>query len=270
MRFVLHYLIDFVDNKRFLARGYPRSRHEPDAVLETPKETCAIKARNFGDPMGGMMKKSFFAAICLTLSGCIGGTPVFSEVAKFDALPTAPQGIKLALVPLNDQEGDIEFSTYRQTVKARMEAQGFQIVEDPTHAELWAFFDYGVGDPRSESFSYPIFGQTGGGTTYHSGTVNSSAGSATFSGTSTQMPSFGFVGSGNGTRTVYDRFFVLEIVDPSRSTQEKVEIVYRSNVRSSGSSGTFLPISECVFEAVFEEFRGTGSKKITGRKCFKG
>ena len=215
------------------------------------------------------MKKGILVAACLGLSGCMGGTQVFSEVAKFDSLPAAPQGIKLALVPLNDQEGDIEFTSYSSAMKPRLEAQGFQVVDDPSKADLWAFFDYGVGDPRTENFSYPLFGQTGGGTTYHSGTVSSSSGSATFSGTSTQMPTFGVVGSGSGSRTVYDRFFTLEIVDPLNSTQDKVDVLYKADVRSSGSSGTFLPISDCIFEAVFDEFRGTGARKVTGKKCLK-
>lgn len=209
--------------------------------------------------------------VLLALSGCMGmGTYVDSQVARFDALPASSQSLKLAIVPLDHQQGDIEFRSYADSLGARLSAQGFSIVEDPVSADLIAFFDYGVGSGRDETFSYPIIGQTGGGTTFHSGTVSSAAGTATFSGSSTTMPSFGVVGAGSGSRRVYDRFFTLEIIDPRASDAKNVEVLYRSEVNTAGSSGTFLPISECVFDAVFEEFRGTGARNTRNGDCYKG
>lgn len=135
--------------------------------------------------------------------------------------------------------------------------------------------DYGVVGSRQITGSTPIYGQTGGGTTYHSGTASAygTGGSAygAYNGYSYTAPTYGIVGSVPYSITLHDRFFHLKIFDAKKSTGSNLFGVYEGTVRSSGKSATFATVSECLMDALFDDFYATGTDRITldAQKCMR-
>jgi hypothetical protein len=107
----------------------------------------------------------------------------------------------------------------------------------------------------------PIYGQTGGGTSYSSGTVTSGYGGyASYSGTTYTAPTFGQVGSVPYSQKMYGRNLDLSIIDDRRSSKNNVVKVYEGRVASSGSSADIAVVLPTMIEALFKDFPGQSGK----------
>lgn len=71
-----------------------------------------------------------------------------------------------------------KFAAYKRKFESKLLGVGYQIEKDPNKAGYIALVAFGIDDGKTSTVSTPIFGQTSGGTTYSSGTVYGSGGSA--------------------------------------------------------------------------------------------
>ena len=100
------------------------------------------------------------AAALALLAGC---APTFeARVARFQSLP-APSGQTFAIQAADKRKaGGLEFSSYANTVRQRLLANGFA-ESGPGSASLVVILDYGVGAPREKIETRPGFGYGGFG-----------------------------------------------------------------------------------------------------------
>lgn len=199
------------------------------------------------------------------LAGCVG--PVHTRVERFDSLPPQTAGKTVLFLPSKQQETSAEFTSYARSVAARLTPLGFRQVDDFARADYAVFLNYGISGTRTVTEQVPIYGQTGGGTTYQSGSVTAygTRGPAygTYSGTSYTTPSYGVVGMIPSTSTQHSRYLVMKMIDVRASTPEKLVAAYEGQVSSEGTTGSFAAVSECMFDALFKQFRRTGGESVT-------
>jgi hypothetical protein len=71
----------------------------------------------------------------------------------------------------------LEWKSYKPAFESQFQKQGF-VISNEEGADYIAFVTYGIGDPKTtpNAKSVPIYGSTGGGTTYHSGSVSTMSG----------------------------------------------------------------------------------------------
>lgn len=195
------------------------------------------------------------ACAVLVLSFLAGCAVVRSQVAVFHELPVKAEPIKYALMPLKEQEGSLEHKSYERLVKTELDKKGF--TETPlVDAEVVVFLDYGIDSGKEMVSSYPIIGRTGTSSSYSSGSVSSYGGYATYSGTTYNTPTYGVVGTGARTDTVFSRYLRLDILDKNALTNGKVSKLYEAKVMSAGTSGQIAVVMPQMLKALFEDFPG--------------
>ena len=213
----------------------------------------------------------FYAALSvLLLAGCVR-----SDVTRFHNLPKSGGGKTIVILPSDPaKKGGIEFRTYAQIVAAYFAKNGYVVLPPSNpNADFAAFFDYSIGAGKTGVGSTPIIGQTGGGTTYQSGTITGStygggytSYSGTYSGYSYTAPTYGVVGSQTYSYTTYGRMVRLDILDAKKSTKDNPVKVFEGTVKSRGSSGQITVVMPAMIEALFKNFPGESGKsaKIFG------
>ena len=197
------------------------------------------------------------------LSGC---SAVHSNVSQFHKMDSAPPGT-FSFVPLDKQKGSLEFETYAKQTSKYLRQNGYTEVKKDDNWRYGVFFSYGVGAPQTISGVMPLYGSTGGGTAYHSGTVSTYGGSyGSYSGTTTAAPSYGIVGSMPYRNTDYPRHFKLLILDRAQPLSDgHFQTVYEGTVTSTGSSDTFAQVGGCMIRSLFEDFPGKSGETRTSR-----
>lgn len=194
----------------------------------------------------------------LIFSGC--ATNVHSNVVRFHMLPPIGEQRSFVIVPSKEQDGSIEFATYANQIALKFIEYGWRAA-DIIDSDYAVFLSYGIGDGQTVSSSVPIFGQTGGGTSYTTGTVRSNSGGySTYSGTTTAPPTFGQTGSIPITSTQYSRNLVMTILDARSLEHDKPKVVFEGRVKSRGSSGEISVIMPNMIEALFKKFPGESGK----------
>ena len=210
----------------------------------------------------GVMRTIVLAALVLTLAAC---QQVRTESTKFNQLPSDVASRHFILLPYDGQRGSLEYRMYAESISKRLKNLGLSEVKDIELADYAVFFDYGVGQTRQITGSVPIYGQTGGGMTSHSGTISTfGSGGGTFgsyAGQSYSPLTFGVVGMSSYTRRETDRYFELSMVDLAQSSEDNIINAFEGVVTSSGTSTQFLPVSECLFDSLFDDFYASGSRK---------
>ncbi|WP_370153668.1 DUF4136 domain-containing protein [Ferrovibrio sp.] len=206
-------------------------------------------------------------SIIFILAGCV--TTVSTDVNRFTS-PNLPQdltGKTFVFVKLDKQEGSVEYDTHAALISEYLEKLGWRRTEDMRGADYAVSFFYGQGNGQTVSREIPIYGQTGGGTSYTSGTVNAYGGSGyrygSYSGTTYTPPTYGVVGSTTQTETTYARFLDVAIYDWQKSIHgNKLVGVWEGKANSTGSSSTFAAVSKCMIKAVFSDFRKSGTENV--------
>lgn len=156
----------------------------------------------------------------------------------------------------------LEFQLYKTKIEQRLSLAGYSVT--PTAAaDQVALVAYGIDTGQTSAVSTPIFGQTGGGTSYHSGTVYGSGGSAAYSGTSYSMPRYGVVGSYTGAQTTYGRAIAIDIIKISKDKTDAVKPLYQGRVISRGSCGAISEVFDEMLEIMFKSFPGESGKSKT-------
>jgi hypothetical protein len=198
------------------------------------------------------------------LSGC--ATPrIQSDVAVFHQMTaTVGSDATFAILPWRkENEDSLEFASYAQLVATYLRGKGLTVVEQGRPARYAVFFDYGVDDGRTETYSYviPTWGRTGysGSTTY--GSVTTYGNTATFNATTTASPTYGVTGyvPATGSYTVFRRFVRVDVIDLA-DTAGKPKKVYEGRLKSEGSCGNLSVLMPAFAEVLFGEFPGQSGR----------
>lgn len=220
-----------------------------------------------------MGRKALIILAALVVAGCapVEQPPhVVSTITPFHQLSASPvSGKKMAILAHPaDRQTSLEFATYRDKMKAKFSERGINVIENPLEADWLAFLSYGIdnGTQQYEVISVPVFGQTGGGATYHSGTVSGSGGGfGSYSGTSYTMPTFGVTSytAQTVTSTTFQRNLALDIVDRASLDKGAPVKLYEGRLVSRGSCGSLAGVFDALIDALFQYWPGVSGKPQT-------
>jgi len=189
----------------------------------------------------------------ILLNGCAG--LIKSDIAVFHVLPDTPQPTSYAFIPLKDQEGSLEYETYKGLI--RTELTKYQYTEVPIErAEVVVAFGYGIDTGKDKISSIPQYGQTGVSSSTTYGTISTYGNYGTYSGATIYTPTFGVTGYQTVSQTQYTRQVWLHIVDNESLRRGKVKKVYEANVVSRGSSSQIAKVMPALIKAIFKKFPG--------------
>ena len=214
-----------------------------------------------------MGRLSIVLILSAVLVGCAGMKAVSTQSTMFYDNSYQPVGsVHVMSGDSNVSNNSLEFKAYKSKLEAKLTSVGHTVIDDPSDAKYIAFFTYGIDDGKDNNLSLAQYGQTGGGTTYSSGTVNSSGGdSATYSGTSYQMPTYGQVGTTNIKITTYKRIIAVDMVDAETVANEEPRIIYEGRTNSTGTCGVIGEVIDEMIEAMFTDFPSESGKNRTLR-----
>lgn len=213
-----------------------------------------------------MKKLLILLALFALLSGC--ASYVDTNVTAFHDLGRPVSGATYAVVPYEKQIGDLEFETYAKLAKAELNKLG--MVETPLQkAKYGVFMLYGIDDGQQVASSYPIIGQTGVASSNTTGNMVSLGNTAYYSGRTYNTPTYGVVGSGTRIDVAYKRSVDVCIVEVAKSTASHVQIVYKANAFSYGSTGQLSKVMPAIVKGVFEDFPGKSGEVRVSRQTLE-
>jgi hypothetical protein len=215
--------------------------------------------------MGGMMSRLLWIAIFSILS--VGCTQVRSEVTRFHTLPPKAAGETFIVLPYKSQEGSLEFQQYASLVERQMVQKGYRMASKSESFDYAIFIDYAIDGGRTTTSNVPIWGQTGGGTSYSTGSVMGSYGATpytgTYSGSTYTPPTYGVTGHVPVTSTTFARVLSIHIVDGKQSTKDNLVTRFEGRARSAGSSANLPQVLPLMIEALFRDFPGVSGQTTT-------
>ncbi len=154
---------------------------------------------------------------------------------------------------------------YTARIAAYLEKYGWRQVQR-ADADCLIGYGFGVTDGKRGDSSVPIFGQTGGGATYHSGSFNSYGPSGTnygtVSGTSYTPPTFGVVGSIPVSRTLYTRWLIIMAKD------KKSKELFEMRCTSTGTVSEISEVLPVMIDSAFADFPGVSGKTKSYERAF--
>ncbi|MEY3122912.1 MAG: hypothetical protein RI993_1737 [Pseudomonadota bacterium] len=203
--------------------------------------------------------KIFTLLVIAIVTGC--ATPrVITNNTAFFVDSYAPRGSISVVSGEAGVNNSLEFAAYKRKFENKLSEAGYTIESDPNKADFIALVAYGIDNGETTTVSTPIFGQTSGGTTYSSGTVYGSGGSASYRGTSYTMPTYGVVGSSTGSVTTYNRAVALDIVEAKSFKEGKPKKVYEGRTKSKGSCSVIVEVFDEMLAAMFSDFPGENGR----------
>lgn len=206
------------------------------------------------------MKKIVLLMLLAIVSGC--ATAVETSISSFHNLENHFPGSTYTILPIEQQEGSLEFQTYANLVKNEMNRYGFAESQF-NDAKYVVFLKYGIDNGREVTSTIPIYGQTGVSSSYTTGNVNMYGNTATYSGTTYNTPTYGITGTQQVSSTEYTRYLFLDIVDKEKSTEKNLAKVYEGHAISRGSSEHLSAVMPAIIKSVFKDFPGkSGETRI--------
>ncbi|KMP10267.1 hypothetical protein UR09_06835 [Candidatus Nitromaritima sp. SCGC AAA799-A02] len=190
---------------------------------------------------------------------------VRSNVTSFHNISGKIEKNTIKVVPFDRSlENSLQFQSYAKTIASFLKSSGFSITDENQEPDYIVFVSYGIGSGKESLVSTPVFGQTGGGTTFESGSVYGSGGSVSYSGSSYTMPTYGIVGSSTSSITQYTRNLAIDIVDASSLKTKIPKKIYEGRVKSTGKCGDVNYVMDEMVQSMFRDFPGTSgvSKRI--------
>jgi len=204
----------------------------------------------------------------ISLSGCT--TRYFSDVQVFHELPANFKEGTFSLVPASkENEGSLEFKTLTKPLVEAIKQYGLEEVPFDHNPDYIVVVHYQIdsGTTYTESGSVPIYGQTGGGYTTHSGNIYSSGSmsSSYYQGSSNTSPTYGITGliPYSHSYSVYTRQLFLDILNGDKFRMGQTEKVYETKVVSKGSSDKLSQVVPYMIESVLQDFPGKNSSTRT-------
>jgi len=224
--------------------------------------------------MGKLVRAGAIVLALLCLQAC---QSVNTQVSRFHSLPPDLAGRTFIVVPDPTQDGKQEFNLYGRDIAGHLARTGLVETQVFAQAEFVVMLSYNIGNGQTVTSQVPLWGQTGGGTSYTTGTVSNpySVGSTNFSATTTTAPTYGYVGSTSVTETVYTRHLEIALIDRAKTTNPNERLVYafEGKAISSGSNATFHAVSLCLINAIMDDFPGASGRTKTvqalSEKCVR-
>jgi hypothetical protein len=131
-------------------------------------------------------------------------------------------------------------------------------------ADVALFLQYRISQGREVTFSYPILGRVPTGRSTTTGTLTSYGNHSTLDATTTQQTTLGVVGSGVGSRTLFDRGVRITMFSASEyRASNKMERLYEGEIRSTGIAGDLPTVMPALLEGLFRDFPGNSGSAIT-------
>lgn len=203
------------------------------------------------------MNRFLLAILLATLaSGCVSPS-IQTSSTIFHGEGNEARGT-IGVAPLNAaQEKSLEFKMVSEYVQKKLVQKGY-VDGNWKSSDYMAYVTYGIDTGRTTSANVPIYGQTGGGTSYSSGTVSSGAKIATYSGTTYTMPTYGVVGAMPVNTTTYRRVVNIDVFrwnggkDPVK--------VYEMRGVSTGACGNINAVVLHIIDGMFANFPGENGK----------
>jgi hypothetical protein len=193
--------------------------------------------------------------LAFSLTGC--GTFVQTNSTTFQGQAHFERGT-ISVLPFDKtQEGSLEFQAVRNHLLKRLSENGYSPVQTESKSTFIAYITYGIDTGKTTMSSVPLFGQTGGGTSFSSGTVSSGTRTGNFSGTTTTMPTYGVVGVLPVSGTEYRRAVNIDIFKNQNGSVVKV---YEMRGISTGSCGNINSVLYSVIDGMFKNFPGENGK----------
>jgi len=193
--------------------------------------------------------------MALSLTGC--ASFVRTSSTTFQGQQHFERGSIIVLPFDKSQEGSLEFQSVSNYLHKKLAEHGYTPVKAVNQTTFVAYITYGIDNGKTTMSSVPLYGQTGGGTSYSSGTISSGTRTANFSGTTTTMPTYGVVGVIPISETEYKRAVNIDIFKRTNDSPVKV---YEMKGISSGSFGNINSILFNIIDGMFKNFPGENGK----------
>ena len=193
-------------------------------------------------------------AFILLNAGCGGLIDI--NVETFHELNSSLSPKSYAFLATSDQKNSLEYKTYQNLIRKKLEKLGYQEVE-PSNADLQISFNYSISSPQEKVGSVPVYGQTGISTS----TTRQPSLDGMYSGSSTTYePTYGVVGSETYTYTTYTSRLGLVLLEGGSIGKR----LYEGTAKSTGPSGSLSTVMPYLVEALFKEFPGkSGVRQVT-------
>ena len=194
----------------------------------------------------------------LALGGC--GSRVVTDTTSFYKPEFKTEGSIAVVAAEAKQDRSLEFEHYKGRFEKKLAKVGYQVKKNPQQADYLAVVTYGIDNGQTSEVTTPLYGQTGGGTTYNSGTVYSGGHNVSYSNTSYSMPTYGMIGSVSSRSTTYARAIALDIVEAKSFMQGQPMVLLEARSKSSGRCSQIVEVFDEILEAMFSEFPGESGR----------
>lgn len=206
------------------------------------------------------MKIFVLFGLCSLLAAC--GTSIVASVEHFsDGFSTSPSNIYMVrAIPSVGDEPTLEERSYASALTEQMSKGGHKVTSNPAEATHTVFFGIHISRPNTTTsvVAAPVYGMVPSGTSFTSGYASGNA----FSGTTTQMQTFGVRGyvPTTVTQTTYMRVGTAVIFLASGPNTRRP--ISQIRARSEGNCGVLSIVAPYVARAIVERLGKPGSDII--------
>jgi len=191
----------------------------------------------------------------LALTGC--ASRVETSSTTFQGQGHFERGT-ISVLPFDkSQEGSLEFQSVSNYLVKKFTENGYTSLQAGSQSTFVAYITYGIDNGKTTMSSVPLYGQTGGGTSFSSGSISSGTRYGSYSGTTTTMPTYGMVGIMPVSDTEYRRAVNIDVFKRTDTAPLKV---YEIKGISSGSCGNINSIIFTIIDGMFKNFPGDNGK----------
>lgn len=199
------------------------------------------------------MRSLVFALLLVFISGC--AQYVETNISVFHHLTPPLSGVSYAIVPGKEQEDSLEFQSYAKRVSSELKKHG--MIETPyNNARYAVYLSYGIDNGKPVVASYPVYGETGIGSSFMTGTLVSSGNTSTYTGIRFNTPSYGVIGSERRTDIIFTSVLYVDIIEIAKLTSDKKNKVYEGKAIATGETGLLAPMMPPMIRSLFEDFPG--------------
>jgi hypothetical protein len=209
------------------------------------------------------VKVAISTLLALLLTGCVTTPPneIITTSTPFHGVNHAERGT-ITVQPIDKtQEGSLEFNTVVEYVLVKFRENGYVPLAPNQNSNFVAYITYGIDNGKTTNTTVPIYGPTGGGTTFSSGTVTIGSKVGNYSGSSTTMPTYGMVGVVPYQDTTYKRLVNIDVYRKQDNIQPVK--VYEVRAQSIGSCGNINMVLYKILDGVFLNFPGVNGQTKT-------
>lgn len=192
--------------------------------------------------------------LVLITSGLCSCAVVKNQVTIFHSLPPKGSGQTFS-VATSPQAPQLQNRLYAQRIASHLIKYGW--AEKSADPDFTVAFHYAVSAPLEVTTNVPVISQTGGGTTFHTGTFSGTGSTGSFSSTSYSPATYGVVGSHTIIQTAYERN--LKIIAFNREGQEVLD----ANSKSLGTRSDINVVMPIMIDTIFANFPGQSGRTKT-------